>query len=218
MHGSLTTALAIASAAMVSSTVMAESVSTPSSLRTIQISAGVEHESLADFALETFTASSANSEWIGAQISDGGLQAGLSVETRGSQSEYADRISFTFSNNIGPNTLAWGEVMFSTSRSGILSLEEVMPEHVAFAGDYSAEISAIKDGIRIADIVETGQTTELRANAQYWIRFHLDGNTMMNDHTAAWNFNVQYAQAHAVPGIGGLAALLGLGLTRRRHR
>ena len=84
MHGLLTTGIAIALSSLVSSIALAESVLTPANLRTQQISAGVEHESLSDFVVETFTNASEQPESIGAHINVSNQHAQLSVQTIGS--------------------------------------------------------------------------------------------------------------------------------------
>ena len=212
LFGTAITALVVCASAS------AESLQSPSQLRTHSLFSEVSYSAFQEKTLKSFLNASLGSESVSSTIQDTGDFAALQTSTRGSAYETLDRIRIEFANNLDSEVMAKTSVRFSLAQEATVSLGGLLPGGSDFIGEDLIEIRKKRDSTVIGTFTGVGQAISLEADVTYDLSIDLRRNTFTQGTWGSWVFDIEYAQSVPVPSPAGLAILVGSCLARRRRR
>ena len=200
------------------SSASAESITSPSQLRTHSLFAEVEYASFQETSLKSFLNASSTSETISAAIWDVDSFAAVMATTSGTAHSDFDEIRIAFANNLASSVKASTRVKFSLQEAGRFALSGLVPGGPDFLGTHAIEIWGNRSTELLGTLNHVGQGIDLDSQSTYELRLGLAGNTDSNGSWGIWSFDIVYEQSVPVPGPAGLACLAAAGLLRRRRR
>ena len=206
--------------------VVAGEVFDPYAMQTHELEATVSFYTMTDVATQEFNPASAYAECVHAMVGDHYNATIAAADECSSTEDNVDIVRFEWSNlnmhssMFGISATGTTGTTFSLTKDGSIGLDAITNlETLASVADWSIDLFDADENL-IGSLGDSGTSYDLLKDTEYELVFSMNGSNTLTDNGAlvTWDVAIAYAGGSAVPGAGGIAALLALGARTRRRR